>query len=207
VFPGATLFFDVGVQRDLWPGGRWPIVAPREAAEVAALFGLARELGIRQGGIVCAHAAGDELGGRPRHCERGTAGAERPEACLPVHPLRVSDAAEASPPPGDRGHAEYVASGCCTPVDAAPVHRRALDHLAAGIRDAVIFGALVEDHVAHAVDALLARRVRVHVALDAVGTADPEHAQRVVAVWKRRFVDGTTVAELARALRRAAGSN
>jgi hypothetical protein len=207
VFPAATLFLDVGVQRDLWPEGAWPVVAAGEAEAIATLFAVARELGIRQGGIVCAHAAGEDLGGRPAHAARATAGAGHPDDCLPARPIRLWEPDAPAVPPADRDHADYVTSGCQAPVEAAPVHGRVLDHLAAGVRDAVVFGAVVEDAMAHAVDALLARRVRVHVALDAAATADPERAQRVVAAWKRRFVDGTTVAEIARALRRATGSN
>jgi hypothetical protein len=203
VFSGATVFVDVGVQRDFWPDGRWPVLSAAEAAAVAALCGLARELDLRQGGVVCVHAPGDDLGGRPPHCEHGTAGVERPEACAPPRPVRLWTPASTGAP-GGREHAEYVASGCRTPVAAAPVHRRAFEHLIAGCRDAVVFGATVEDAMAHAVDALLTRRVRVHVALDAAGTADADRAQRVVADWKRRMVDGTTAGEIARALRRAA---
>jgi hypothetical protein len=202
VFPGATLFVDVGVQCDLWPGGRWPVVTAAEASRVADLFALAAELAIRQGGIVCAHAVGVDRGGRLAHCERETPGATRPDRCLPWRPARVWEDVATARPVG-RAYAEYVTSGCLRPMDVAPAHRRVVDHLAAGVRDAVVFGATVEDQMAHAVEALLARRIRVHVALDAAGTADPARAQGVVATWKRRFVDGTTAGEVARQLRRA----
>jgi hypothetical protein len=48
--------------------------------------------------------------------------------------------------------------------------------------------------------ALLARRIRTHVALDASGAADEIAAQLVIADWKRRGVDVTTVAMVERML-------
>ena len=71
------------------------------------------------------------------------------------------------------------------------------------MRDAVVFGAGIEGGLDQAIRALLRRRIRTHVALDAAGAADDTAAQLVVAEWKRRGVDGTTVAMIARMLQRA----
>src|SRR6185369_15393023 len=93
-------------------------------------------------------------------------------------------------------------SGCTSAIDDDGAWRAAFDHLTAGIRDAVVFGAGIEYALAHTVDALLRRRIRTHVALDAAAAADDAEAQRVVATWKRRGVDGATVATIARLLTR-----
>ncbi len=70
----------------------------------------------------------------------------------------------------------------------------------AGVRDAVVFGAGVEYGLDLAIAALLRRRVRTHVVLDAVGAADESAAQLVVARWKRAGADGLTVAVVERLL-------
>ena len=80
-----------------------------------------------------------------------------------------------------------------------------MDHLTAGIRDAVVFGAGLEHGIDRAVDALLRRRIRTHVVLDAAASADPDQAQRIIAGWKRRGVDGATAATVLRLLARAVG--
>ncbi len=103
----------------------------------------------------------------------------------------------------DREHALYVDSGCGCAPDGDVEHARAFNHLTAGVRDAVVFGAGVEGGLDQAVRALLRRRIRVHVALDAAGAADERAAQLIVADWKRLGVDGTTVGMIARMLRRS----
>jgi nicotinamidase-related amidase len=184
--PAATLFVDVCVQRDCWPDGPWPLVSTAEAAAVARLCALAAELGIRRCGIVCLHADG-ALGGAaevPVHCMAGAIGSARPpDVSLPA-PDPATDSA----------------SGCCASPDDAADTARAFDRATAGIRDAVVFGAGVEYGIARAVDALLRRRIRTHVALDAAGARDADVAQRLVAAWKRRGVDGATVATVRRLL-------
>jgi hypothetical protein len=102
----------------------------------------------------------------------------------------------------DRAHAVYVDGGCGQGPDDGPGRTRVFEHLTAGVRDAVVFGAGVEHGLSRAVDALLRRRIRTHVALDAVGTADEVLAQACVAGWKRRAVDGVTVEIVERMLRR-----
>jgi len=179
--PAATLFLDVCVQRDFWPNGAWPLVSSAEAEQMARLAALAGELGIRRGGIVCLHGASrpPAVPGAPLHCQLGLPGSARPD--------------DAALPPVNR--TTDCASGCNAAPDAP-----AFERLAAGIRDAVVFGAGVEYGLARAVDALLRRRIRVHVALDAAAAADADAAQRVVAIWKRRGVDGATVATIRRLL-------
>jgi nicotinamidase-related amidase len=223
---GSTLFFDVAAQRDCWPGGAWPLVGAEEAANVARLFALAARLGIRQGGAVCLHAhpgvgadaptsagasgrgeaiAVDATPDAPPHCLAGTEGTQRAPACDPSKPLRCWTRGRdpAAAVDLDRAHADYVASGCAATPDAPPLFARVLDHVTAGIRDAVVLGAGIEHGLDRAVDALLRRRIRTHVALDATGSATPEHAQQVIAGWKRRFVDVTTTAMIERLLTRA----
>lgn len=183
--PAATLFLDVCVQRDLWPGGAWPLVSPAEAEQVAQLLVLATELDVRQGAIVCVHGSGGPpaSAGAPPHCTVDLAGCD--------------------PPPGIaslRRNAIVFASGCNASPDDAVDTARAFDRLAAGIRDAVVFGAGVEYGMTRVVDALLRRRIRTHVALDAAGAGDAEAAQAIVAGWKRRGVDGATVTTLRRLL-------
>ena len=102
----------------------------------------------------------------------------------------------------DRRHAYYVTTGCARPVDGEPKSRTVVDHLTAGVRDAVIFGAGVETALDYLVDALLRRRVRTHVVLDATAAVDPTRAQQVIESWKRRGVDGLTTATVARLLGR-----
>jgi nicotinamidase-related amidase len=180
--PPATLFVDVCVQRDFWPDGGWPLVSEAEAAAIARLCVLAAELGVRRHGIVCLHGVGASVaGGVPAHCAVGLPGSARP-------------AAVALPPPSATADS---ATGCEGTPDDGPPFARAV----AGIRDAVVFGAGVEYGVTRAVDALLRRRIRTHVALDAVAAADADVAQHVVAAWKRRGVDGATVATIERLLR------
>jgi hypothetical protein len=199
--PGATLFLDVCVQRDFWPGGAWPLLDADSAANVATLFALAAELGVRQGGVRCAHASGDAPPGAPLHAAAGGAGAAPIGA--PTRPaILVSPAGTA--PALDRAHAYYVASGCTGPPDGDAASRAVVEHLLAGVRDAVVFGAGVETALDRAVDACLHRRVRTHVVLDAAGVVDAAHAQQVIGEWKRRGVDGLTTATVARLLRRAA---
>ena len=194
---GSTLFFDVCLQPDLGPDGPWPLLAADELAAARALFHGGALVGVRQAGIVCAHAAPVE----PPHCDGPAAGRARLDACAPALPIAVvtSDRGEARPAL-DRAHAYYVASGCRRPADGDAATRAAVDHVSAGIRDAVVFGAGIEWGLAHAVDALLRRRIRTHVALDATGAADAAEAQRVIADWKRRTVDVTTAAMVLRLL-------
>jgi nicotinamidase-related amidase len=211
VLPGSTLFLDVCAQRDLWPGGAWPMVTVDEAGNVAELFTLAARLGVRQGGVVCLHAvdaaappAAVASAGVPLHCVAGTAGAERAPGCLPASPVRLAAVDTQGGPALDRAHAYYVATGCAAAPDATPADRHVLDHLTAGVRDAVVFGAGIEHAMDHAVQALLRRRIRTHVVLDAAGAADATTAQRVIARWKRATVDGATTATIARLLTRTA---
>jgi hypothetical protein len=100
----------------------------------------------------------------------------------------------------DRVHAVYVDSGCGHLPDGTPRCASAFEHFTAGIRDVVVFGAGVEHGLERVVDTLLRRRIRIHVALDAVGAADEVLAQGVVARWKRRSVDGATVDTIHRLL-------
>ena len=203
---GSTLFLDVCAQRDFWPGGAWPIVAEGDAERMAELFALAAELTLRQGGVVCRHegAAGGTSAAGPPHClEDGGAG--RPPGCSPGRPVALYDpAAVAVPDRGtlDRAHAYYIASGCLTAPDVTTGGGTVFDHLTAGVRDAVVFGAGIEHAVDRTVDALLRRRIRTHVVLDATAACDPAAAQRVVAEWKRRTVDGLTAATVRRLLTR-----
>ncbi len=230
----STLFFDIGAQRDCWPGGAWPLVGAEEAANVARLFALAARLGIRQAGSICAHddagIAGAAAGGvarlgagargerdaadvaidraslddPPAHCRVGSAGAARAPGCDPARPPRywAMAAGECGRPALDREHSEYLAVGCRDAPDAPPLFLRIFDHVAAGIRDAVVLGAGIEHGIDRAVDALVRRRIRTHVALDASGSRTPEGAQQVIAAWKRRTVDVTTTAMIERLLTR-----
>jgi len=200
--PGSTLFLDVCIQHDLAAGGAWPLLAPADEREIRALFACAASLGIRQGGIVCLHHETPQC--VPAHCHAGSAGSAR--LALPAVPVVTIDPARDGGRPLDRVHALYVASGCAVAPDATAAGARAVAHLTAGIRDAVVFGAGLEHGVAHALDALLRRRIRTHVALDASAAADPAAAQRVVADWKRRTVDVTTAAMVTRLLMRAAAA-
>jgi hypothetical protein len=197
---GSTLFLDVCVQRDLTAGGSWPLLAPADERQIHALFGCATSLGIRQGGIMCLHR--DAPHGVPAHCLADGAGGER--LAMPALPVMTIDPAADVARTLDRAHALYVASGCGQAPEATAVGAGAFAHLTAGIRDAVVFGAGLEHGVAHAVDALLRRHVRTHLALDASAAVDPAQAQRVVADWKRRTVDVTTAAMVMRLLTRAA---
>jgi hypothetical protein len=219
MLPGSTLFFDVAVQRDCFPGGPWPLVTSEQAENVLALFRLAARFGIRQGGIVCMHADGEgapsagalavhaaPAAGAPPHCRVGVEGVGRPPDCEPARPSRywTLDTASAEVAALDRTHADYVGSGCGLPPDASATLARVVDHVTAGVRDAVVFGAGIEHAITLGVDALLRRRIRTHVAIDAAGTAAAEEAQRVIASWKRRMVDVTTTAMVARLLGRGA---
>lgn len=207
IHPEAALFLDVCIQPDLWPGGAWPLLDEARARNVERLFALAARLGIRQGGIVCAHgASAAEVAGFPPHCEDAPAATARPPGCVPELPMRVwsPDAGRDAPAPApNRAFATYVASGCRRAPDQGS-HGGAFDHLTAGVRDAIVFGAGVEYGIDAAVDALLRRRIRTHVVLDAVGSADETEAQLVLAGWKRRGVDGITAAMLERLLEKPA---
>lgn len=199
MLPGSTLFVGVCTQRDYWAGGTWPLVDDGEAREVAALFALATRLGIRQGGVECWHAA-DIPPALPDHCLAATAGAAAAPGCVPGQPVvAVTGSVYA---PLDRAHVYHVRTGCAVAVDGDPTARAVFDHLTAGVRDAVVFGAGVEYGLVHVVDALLRRRVRTHVALDAAAAADDDEAQQVIARWKRRGVDGATTATITRLLTR-----
>jgi hypothetical protein len=72
--------------------------------------------------------------------------------------------------------------------------------MTAGVRDAVVFGAGLELGVARVVEALLARRIRTHLALDASGAVDDAEAQTLLGGWKRRTLDVVTTATVARLL-------
>ena len=104
--------------------------------------------------------------------------------------------------PLDRELAIYLDSGCAAAVAVTPAHARAFAHLTSGVRNAVVFGAGTEHAMVRVVEALLARRIRTHVAIDAAGAADDVAAQLVVSDWKRRGVDVTTVAMIERMLQR-----
>ncbi len=209
MLPGSTLFLAVCAQRDLWPSGAWPIVDAEAARTVTELFALAAVLGIREGGVCCRHARATVARPSdvfaPPHCLAGTAGVASAPGCIPASPVVVGEPGAAPAPALDRAHAYYVASGCAAAVDADPVGGLVFDHLTAGVRDAVVFGAGVEHAIARAVDALLRRHVRTHVVLDAAAPADAAEAQRVIAQWKRRGVDGATAATIARLLEHGAG--
>lgn len=200
--PSATLFLDVCLQRDLGPGGAWPLIGPADASRIPALFAVAAARGIRQGGVVCrhCHAGSPPVASAPPHCLEPSAALDRLPGCVPHLPVRVWSPDEVAG--RDRRHAVYVTSGCGQPPDGTG-GEAAFRHLVAGVRDAVIFGAGVEHGIDAAVRALLRRRVRTHVVLDAVGAADPERAQQVVADWKRAGVDGITVGTIERLWRAA----
>jgi hypothetical protein len=196
------LFLDVCVQSELGPDGTWPLVTVEECHNVTRLFALGRALGIRQGGVVCQHGPdGDAaIAESPPHGLDRATGLSRPQDCVPRLPIQVWPArAMEARPTLDREHAIYVSSGCSADPDAGP-HTAAFMHLTSGIRDAVVFGGGVEYGLDRAVRALLRRRIRVHVALDAAGAADASRAQTIVAEWKRRGVDGATVAMIHRLL-------
>ncbi len=195
---GSTLFLSVCTQRDYWPGGAWPLVDDEEARAIAELFALAARLHVREGAIVCRHDT--PPAGIPPHCRAGDPGSALAPACVPAQ--SIVTVARGASAPLDRTRAYHLASGCASPIDDDPALRTAFEHLTAGIRDAVVFGAGVEYGIAYAVDALLRRRVRTHVALDAAAAADDVDAQGVIATWKRRGVDGATVATIARLLAR-----
>jgi nicotinamidase-related amidase len=204
MFPGSTLFLDACAQRDFWPGGAWPLVDQDTARNVAMLFALAASLGIRQGGVCCAHPPDHPAPSEgPRHCVAGAAGTARVPDCMPAQPIAIF-APEGGTPALDRARAYYVTSGCARPVDAEP-HHAVIDHLTAGVRDTVVFGAGVETALHYVVDALLRRRIRTHVVLDAAAAVDPARAQEVIEGWKRRGVDGLTTATVARLLGRTRG--
>src|SRR5205085_9335949 len=77
---------------------------------------------------------------RVAHCLAGTPGAAIVAGCTPALPLVIVEAGIVAPLL-DRAHAYYVASGCGGAIDADPAQRRVFDHLTAGVRDAVVFGA------------------------------------------------------------------
>jgi len=203
MLPASTLFLDVSAQRDLWPGGAWPLVDADGAGNVAALFALAASLGIRQGGSRCVHLAGQPPPYAPRHCEIGSDGAAAAAGCDTAQPAVLLGSGDHAAAALDRTHAYYLTTGCGGPPDADPLARAALDHLTAGIRDTVVFGAAIERGLDRMVDACLRRRIRTHVVLDASAPADPAAAQQVIASWKRRGVDALTTATVARLLTRA----
>ncbi len=205
MLPGSALFFDVCAQRDFWPGGAWPMMDDGGAQNVAMLFALAAELGIRQGGIRCVHALDAPLGtDAPSHAVLGTPGADAAPGCMPLRPVALVTPGERLPPAMDRAHSYYVATGCSAPPDRDPQCRAVVDHLTAGVRDAIVFGAALETGLAEAVDACLRRRLRTHVVLDAAAMSDAARAQELVAGWKRRGVDGLTTPTVVRLLRRPA---
>lgn len=204
MYPAATLFFDVCVQNELWPGGSWPLVSHDQRRSIERMFALGGSLSIRQGGIVCRHGPGGPppLPDTPPHCRDESTWSARPLLCAPVLPAWIETSDEAAEePPLDRSVALYLDSGCALRPDAGGAYGRFFAHMTAGIRDAVVFGAGLEHGMARVIEALLARRIRTHVVLDASGAADEVAAQLVVAVWKRQGVDVTTEAMIERLLR------
>lgn len=182
MFPRATLFLDVCVQRELWPGGPWPLVTSDVGRNVVRLCALAGALPVRRGSILCRHDDDGAVAapGSPAHA-CGSGALARPEGCVLV--------------------GEAVESGCGVAPDDAALGP-AFGRLTAGIRDAVVFGAGIEYGLALAMAALLRGRVRTHLVLDAAGAADEIAAQLVIADFKRRGVDVMTVDMVARLLRR-----
>ena len=184
MFPAATLVVDVCVQVDFWPGGAWPLVDAQVAENVTRLFGAVATLPVRRGGVACRHERqpGSSVDVRaPLHCEVARAMGRPPEILA-------------------RDPTEHVfETGCGLSLDNPPHRARFLD-LVAGIRDAVVFGAGLEYGVAHVVEALLGRRVRTHLVIDAIGSASDVDAQVMMARWKRRGVDVVTVQGVERLL-------
>jgi len=200
MYARATIFVDVGVQRDLWPGGAWPLVTHDEAAGVQRLLALADATAVRQASIVCCHGATDGgVEGAPRHCWTGEPGSERPEECHGRLARVLMTPADADAGRGG-GRTLALASGCADALDARGRWSVVFDRLVGSVRDAVVFGAGVELGIDLVVRGLLTRRVRTHVVLDAAGAVDAVAAQRVIAAWKRAGVDGTTVAMVERQL-------
>lgn len=193
------MFLDVCVQRDLAPGGAWPLTTAEEMAGIATLFAIARELEIRQGGIVCKHSSASS--DVPAHCRTATSGCERPPGCVPRLPVQVCEEG-ASADALDRRYALYLPSGCGEAPDAVPYAARTFDRMLAGIRDVVLFGAGIEYGMDRVAGALLRRRVRTHVVLDAAGAGDGAASQLIIAQWKRRAIDGATVETIRRLLAR-----
>lgn len=177
MFPAATLFLDVCVQRDLWLAGRWPLVDLRAGQNVARLLAIAASTEVRRGGVLCRH---DAQGGAPAAPGVPTHGTT-PESWLEPVGFQLRDSASI-----------FVESGCGQPLD-DPSHCAAFQRLTAGVRDAVVFGAGLEYGVAFAVEALLRRRIRTHLVIDAAVPADEVVAQLLIARWKRRGVDVVTV--------------
>jgi hypothetical protein len=181
MFPAATLFLDVCVQRDLWPGGTWPLMTAEAGRNVGRVLALAAAMPVRSGSVCCRHDGGAEAAaaGSPAHCLGPDAGA-RP---VDYPPLAV--------------HCQIVESGCGVAPDERE-HALAFRRMTSGIRDAVVFGAGLEYALAHAMAALLRSRIRTHLVMDAAGAADDVAAQLVVADLKRRGVDVVTVDVVAR---------
>lgn len=204
----STLFFDIAAQRDLWPGGAWPLVDDSTRENIERLFAIAARLHVRQGGVMCLHddVAAARDGIAAPHCLLGTHGADRAAECEPVLPPRVwhATAAELDADSLDRSHTDYLASGCAAAPDSRPGLTRVLAHVTAGILDVVVFGAAIELAMDRAVQALLRRRIRTHVVLDASSAVTAESAQQVISVWKRGTVDVTTTATIERLLLRNA---
>lgn len=205
MYPAATAFLDVCVQADLWTRGAWPLVNDGQAASIVRLFAMAARFEVRQGGVICRHGEGgvSAVAATAVHCGESRSAYDRPPGCMPSRPIEITgdDSPELTATATDlRTHAIYVDSGCALRPDAGRGRAHAFDRLVAGVRDAVVFGAGVEYGIDRVVAALLDRRIRTHVALDAVGSADDSRAQMVVAQWKRWGVDGVTVEVLERLL-------
>jgi len=181
MFPAATLFLEVCVQRELWPGGSWPLVDSEAERRVVRVLELAAGSPVRYGSIRCRHGADGyaaAIGAAP-HAE-GPQATERPAGVPPI--------------PDD---AYVMDSGCGLAPDEG-VHAEVFRRMTAGIRDAVVFGAGAEYGIARAIGALLRRRIRTHLVLDAAGVGEDVAAQLVVAALKRRGLDVLTSDVVAR---------
>lgn len=178
------MFVGVCVQRELWIGGSWPIMGMEAARNGARLLEIATASAVRRGSVRCRHDADGYVAAvsAPPHCR------DRDALALPdgIPPLGAGD--------------EVVESGCGVAPDLG-VHSGAFLRMTSGIRDAVVFGAGIEHGIAHVASALLRRRIRTHLAIDAAGTADEVAAQVVVGELKRRGADVATVDVVARLLR------
>ncbi|MCC6848284.1 MAG: hypothetical protein IT294_07255 [Deltaproteobacteria bacterium] len=185
MFPAATLFLDVCVQRELWIGGSWPLVGAEAAQNVLRLLEIAGPSAVRRGRVLCRHGPDGYVAaaGAPVH------GLDQEAGVLP----------DGAPPIAVGG--EVVESGCGMAPDQG-AHAGSFLRMTSGIRDAVVFGAGIEHGIAHVAAALLRRRIRTHLAIDASGTADEVAAQVVVGALKRRGADVATVDVIARLLRR-----
>jgi nicotinamidase/pyrazinamidase len=198
------IFWEVDVQRDfMLPGGNLYVPgAEKLLPNIRRLTDAARQGKVFLVSHGCFHAPDDpEFQIFPRHCVKGTTGAELVPEALADKVARVPNDASAELP-DDLSKFQQILLEKQTLNIFESRHADALLKRLGNLAEFVVFGVVTEYCVSFAVKGLIERGRRVAVVQDAIETLKPEDCQKAVAEWKKLGASLTTADQALAALDR-----